>query len=102
MIQARIEDDGAQEIVHLDGQLNFPANEFFEDLIQKLIAKGRKKIVFDLSKVTHIDSVGLGLLYSVKEDLGAVSSVLHLKSPQGMVLRLLELTDAHKSFEIEN
>lgn len=102
MIQARIVDDGTQEIIHLEGQLNFSANEFFEDLVQKLVSRGRKKIVFELSKVTHIDSVGLGLLFIAREDLNAASSTLSLKSPQGMVSRLLELTDAHKSFEIEN
>jgi HptB-dependent secretion and biofilm anti anti-sigma factor len=101
MIETRLEDDGTQIIVRMTGQLNFSANESFETLVQDLVTKGRKRTVLDLAKVTHIDSVGLGLLYIAKEDLAAGGATLCLKSPQGMVMRLLELTDANKSFEIE-
>lgn len=86
--------------VTLIGALNFAANEDFQVLLEKVIKGSPKRVVFNMAKLSSIDSVGLGLLYIAQEDLEAVKASLCLASPQDSVSRLLELTEANKTFEI--
>lgn len=83
----------------LEGQLDFSANDSFEHLLDGLKVDKPQRLVFDLTGLTSIDSVGLGLLYIASEDLAGVPVVL--RHPQGYVARLLDLTDAKKMFQIE-
>ena len=86
--------------VSLSGQLNFASNEQFHGLLEKLAEVSCRRVVFDLSGLGHIDSVGLGLLYIAQEDVAATGAKLVLAAPQPEVFRLLELTEADKTFEI--
>ena len=96
----QIADVGGEVRVALDGQLNFAANEEFEGLLTALLNYRNRCVVFDMSQLTAVDSVGLGLLYIARDDLETVGSRLCLAAPRGNTLRLLELTEAEKIFEI--
>ncbi|OJX79439.1 STAS domain-containing protein [Magnetospirillum sp. 64-120] len=98
-MQYKVQNDGNIALVVLEGQLDFSANDTFEKLLDTLKSSKPAKLVFDLSGLTTIDSVGLGLLYIASEDLQGVPVVL--RNPQGYVARLLDLTDASKMFQIE-
>ena len=88
--------------VLLDGQLNFSCNDDFRTLLSTIGQSKLRQAVFNMSNLTGIDSVGLGLLYIAQEDLSALGIKLSLSSPRGSVTRLLELTDAGKMFEISD
>jgi len=96
-----LSEDGNAVRVGLEGQLNFAANEEFQSLLNRLMGFKNRKVVLELSRLSHIDSVGLGLLYIAKEDLATVGSSICLQAPKDNVLRMLELTEAHKSFELK-
>lgn len=97
----RIEDTGTDLVVHLEGQLNFGADRVFQDLLAELAEHhGHRRVRLDLSELSHIDSVGLGLLYIAREDLDAVGIRLCLSHPRANVLRMLDLTEASETFEI--
>ncbi len=99
-MQYRIRPEGATVSVSLEGQLNFAANEDFQKMLTELAAHKGKKVVFEMAGLSHIDSVGLGLLYIAKEDLGEGGSTITLAGPRDAVYRMLELTEAHKTFEV--
>lgn len=86
--------------VSLEGQLNFAANEEFQGLLDNLVKASPRQVILDMGRLTGIDSVGLGLLYIAQEDLSGVGAKLTLASPRDNVARLLELTEASKTFEI--
>lgn len=97
----RIEDSGADLVVHLEGQLNFGADRVFQDLLAELTEHhGHRRVRLDLSGLSHIDLVGLGLLYIAREDLDEVGIRLCLSHPRANVLRMLDLTEASETFEI--
>jgi anti-anti-sigma factor len=93
------EQSGVVTVV-FSGVMNFTVNVEFRELLATIIEKRPQRVVFDLSELTMIDSVGLGLLYIAQEDIAAVGAKLCLARPQGKVARLLELTEAAKTFEI--
>ncbi|BAE52157.1 STAS domain-containing protein [Paramagnetospirillum magneticum] len=99
-MQYSIARNGQAVTVALQGQLNFAANDIFAGLLRDLDGVEAKQVVFDLSGLSHIDSVGLGLLYIAREDLDGVGAVMSLAKPQGGVKRLLELTEAGETFRI--
>lgn len=93
---------GEGATVALAGQLNFACNEAFADLLRDLGGIGRGEVAFDLSRLSHIDSVGLGLLYVAREQLAGGGASMFLLSPRGGVKRLLELTEAGDTFDIRD
>lgn len=100
-MQFRIREDGGNVYVALEGQLNFAANEDFRTLLNQMVGWKNKKIFFEMSGLTHIDSVGLGLLYIAREDMAEAGASIVLTHPRDNVFRMLELTEAHKTFEIQ-
>ena len=75
---------GDVTIVNIKGRIIFgDAGATLHDVITGLLSKGRKQILFDLSAVEYIDSMGMGCL------VGAFTSV----RKQGGELKLLKLSD---------
>jgi len=95
-----LSEQGGETHVALTGQLNFAANEDFQTVVERISKIRGARVVFDLSSVSHIDSVGLGLLYIAHEELAAIGSRLTLFKPRNTVLRMLELTEADETFDI--
>lgn len=99
-MQYRVARDGRAITVALNGQLDLDANEKFAAMLRDLEGIGTAQVVFDLSGLTHMDSVGLGLLYIAQEELDRGGNRLALSMPSGPVKRLLELTESGQTFEI--
>jgi anti-anti-sigma factor len=99
-IRFRIEDSAGGLRVALDGRLVFAADLTFLALLCDLAARRVRSVQFDLSGLSHIDSVGLGLLYIACETLGGVGIAVTLANPRETVQRTLDLTEATKAFKI--
>jgi anti-sigma B factor antagonist len=53
--------DPGVEVISLAGKVMLgPESAAIEDLVAELLRQGRRKIIVDLSGVTHIDSTGIG------------------------------------------
>jgi anti-sigma B factor antagonist len=96
----RISENNGAVNVTLEGALNFAANEEFQALLEKLVNMAPRHVTFNLAGLSGIDSVGLGLLHIAQEDLSGLKAKVSLAAPRESVSRLLELTEAHKTFEI--
>ncbi|CCG39904.1 STAS domain-containing protein [Magnetospirillum molischianum] len=99
-IRYRLVDDDDGLTVALEGRLDFAAERQFQELLADLVVSHRRQVRFDLSGLSHVDSVGLGLLYIAHEDLGKANIALALLRPRDTVLRMLELTETTKVFAI--
>lgn len=88
--------------VSLTGRLDFACNPVFERLLDEIAPLRNRQIIFDLSMVMHVDSIGLGLLHVAREDLASANSTLTLASPGPSVARMLHLTDAAACFDIQS
>ena len=94
-------EDASGVCVRISGDLDFAANTEFKKIIDKLASMKGRPVTFDLAGVSRIDSVGLGLLYIAKEEVGSTGAKIRLKSPQSGVKRMLELTEADTDFDIQ-
>ncbi len=101
-IDLEFSEKGDWLIVRFKGMINLPARDL---LRQKVMAELEKRpdcdLVFDLSKVTAVDSSGLGAIFSLYKYLSERQSSLALASPNRDVGTLLELTHLDKVIRIE-
>ncbi|HTR23267.1 MAG TPA: STAS domain-containing protein [Terriglobales bacterium] len=62
---------------------------------ESLVRENRKKVVFDLSGVTHIDSTGIGIIVMSASQLKQAGGALRVCA-QGRVEEILKLTNVDK------
>lgn len=95
-----ISENGPVVVVSLTGQVNYASSPDFQRLMSDVAPFKGRKIVFNMERVGHIDSVGLGFLYVARDELGHVFP-LGLKAPRKEVLRLLDLTESLGDFDVQ-
>ena len=100
-MQVKIENRDGVAVVRLEGKLATGSGDRqFHNLIDDLLAEKRKRILLDLSKVSGIDSSGVGELVAglrVARELGAELKILKV---EGQVHRILDLTQALPLFDV--
>jgi anti-anti-sigma factor len=63
---------------------------------ENLVRDQKKKIIFDLSGVTHIDSTGIGILVMSAGQLKNAGGELRVAGAKGHVDQVLRLTNVHQ------
>ena len=96
--RCEIIDNNVQKVT-LNGRLVAACSEEFRADMFNRIA-GQKKVVFDLSKMTHIDSSGLGVLVSILQWLNANGGVMKLACLQPRPKIVFDITHVCRVFEI--
>jgi anti-sigma B factor antagonist len=59
---------------------------------KKLVAEQQKKIIFDLSGVTHVDSTGIGIIVMVAGQMKQAGGALRVACANQHVEQMLKLT----------
>jgi anti-sigma B factor antagonist len=84
-------------VVHMSGKLVLgPDCTGLETLVQDLIRKEEKKIVFDLAGVSYIDSTGMGVIVSCLSKVMKAGGSLRLAGVGERVLHLFKITRLDK------
>ena len=63
---------------------------------KKLVEENQKKIIFDLSGVTHVDSTGIGIIVMVAGQLKRAGGGLRVAAANQHVEQLLRMTNVHQ------
>jgi anti-sigma B factor antagonist len=66
---------------------------------ETLVRENKKKVVFDLSGVSHIDSTGIGIIVMCAGQLKRAGGKLHVCA-QGHVEKVLKLTSVDKVVDL--
>lgn len=75
-----------------------------KDKIRSLIQQGHKKVVVDLSHVSHVDSAGLGELvhaYATTKNAGGSLKLLHVTKRLKDLLAITKLVTVFESYDDE-
>lgn len=78
----------------LSGQLNLGSKlmEDVEEDIKERIRKGSRKYVLDLTKLTYVDSAGLGMIVTCSGTMSNAGGKLVVVSAGGKITQMFELT----------
>lgn len=66
---------GATGVVAVSGELDIATASALRDALTEATDRGIRRLVVDLSRVTFVDSVGIGAIVRAKRDLGAAGRV---------------------------
>lgn len=69
---------------------------------EKLLREQKKKVIFDLSGVTHIDSTGVGILVMSAGQLKNAGGELRVAGAKGHVNDVLRLTNVHQILAVHD
>jgi len=89
--------------VDLGGRITLgEASVAVRDLINNLISKGNKKILFNLAEVNYIDSSGIGVLVSSFTSVRSQGGELKLVNMTKRIRDLLQITKLYSLFDIKD
>lgn len=72
------------------------ASQQVEWSLADLLKQNQKKIVFDLSGITVLDSTGVGIIVMCHAKVRRAGGDLHIAGANGMVEETLKMTNIHK------
>lgn len=67
-----------------------------ETLVQDLLRQDEKKIIFNVSRVDHMDSTGIGIIAYCFGTMNRCAGELRIAGASGKVLHLLQITRLDK------
>jgi anti-sigma B factor antagonist len=91
-IGVHTEQHGRRTVLVLSGELDLVSAPRLRNAIASLRSEATDEVVVDLSDLTYIDSVGIGLLVASRRRLDAEGRSFSVRNPAPQVLRLLEIT----------
>ncbi|HXZ79713.1 MAG TPA: STAS domain-containing protein [Terriglobales bacterium] len=94
-LQLDTEETQAETIIHCSGRVTSSTSPLLQATVKKVIPE-KKTIVLDLSKVSYLDSSGIGALVSVWVSAKRNGCELKLVSLSDRVKELLHLTNLDK------
>lgn len=83
-------------VVHVSGALDHVTYSQFDAAIAEQIGAGARHLAIDLSRVDHIDDVGLRQLYSSLKKARRSGGDLSLAQPQEVVMDALTASRLHE------
>jgi anti-anti-sigma factor len=80
-------------VLQISGRLTLGREcQYVEWAIDELVRDGRKKVVFDLSGLTYIDSAGVGIIVMCCGKMQAAGGELRLADLQPKVVEVMKVT----------
>jgi anti-sigma B factor antagonist len=86
------EQQGRATVMTVSGELDLVSAPRLRNAISSLRGEESDELILDLTHLSYIDSVGIGLLVASRRRLDAEGRTFSIRNPAPQVLRLLEIT----------
>jgi len=96
----RQEERGDVVILHMSGQMREMGADALRDELDKLLEEGHYRLVFDLSDISFISSVGLGQLMRAFRAATGNAGFVRIVNPQPLVEEVFRFTKLHTLIRI--
>ena len=91
--------DDSTAVIVAEGELDLSNVALLEECVEHARRDGRKRLVVDLSEVTHMDSTVLAKLIGAHQSAAPAGAVV-LVVPEGMIRRTLEVRGLDAVFRV--
>ncbi len=95
-----IKEDGGRSVLVLREQMTYADRQAFDGLVPGLVKQGRA-IVVDMTGLEYMDSAGLGMLLTLRDQADKARVKVSIRSAQGDVKELLRLSCFDTLFAFE-
>jgi len=100
MLEVNVMDKNGINIIEVAGRVVYESENEFRKSIMDLIAQDRVKLVLDLSKLSYINSSGLGILINLLKTVQAKGGDIKLAGLQGELRELFSITSLDQIFSV--
>lgn len=90
-MQTRLTPTGSH-LIEVEGLLDLETSPILQAALVDLLARGADRIALDLSRLVFLDSAGMAVLLSARNQARATGGSLALACPNDTVLRILRRT----------
>jgi anti-anti-sigma factor len=94
--------DDAAEIFHLSGALSYRDHDTFTRMIEDVSKGENRRVVIDLSRLSMVDSFGVGLFLVANDKARQAHNHLIFANPCGAVRRVFELAALNTVLTVED
>jgi anti-sigma B factor antagonist len=99
-MKATVRKIGDVSVVDLSGKITIGEGDVvLRERVSELLDGGKQNILLNLSKVSYMDSAGIGELVACYKRAKEKSGIVKLLNPSGKVYDLLQLTKLEEVFE---
>ena len=99
-MKINVRTNGDVTVVDLNGKITIGEGDvILRDSLDKILKEDAKKILLNLSRVSYMDSAGIGELVACYKRAREKGGELKLLNPSGKVYDLLQLTKLEEIFE---
>jgi len=103
MVETNTEQIGDVTVVELNGRLLLGNSlGYAENLVNRLIDGGTRKLVIDLTRLEHIDSSGLGMLIFSSGKMEQHGGQMRLAGATGSVARVFDVGHADRVLKLDS
>ena len=99
-MKVNVRTEGEVTLIDLNGKITIGEGDvILREAIEKVLKTGSTKILLNLSKISYMDSAGIGELVACYKRSREKGGELKLLNPSGKVADLLQLTKLEEIFE---
>ena len=99
-MKVNVRSEGEVSVVDLSGKITIGEGDVvLRETVETLIKEGRTKLLLNLSRISYMDSAGIGELVACYKRSREKGGQLKLLNPSGKVYDLLQLTKLEEIFE---
>jgi len=99
-MKVNVRTEGEVTLIDLNGKITIGEGDvILREAIEKVLKTGTTKILLNLSKISYMDSAGIGELVACYKRSREKGGELKLLNPSGKVADLLQLTKLEEIFE---
>jgi len=99
-MKVNVRTEGEVTLIDLNGKITIGEGDvILREAIEKVLKTGATKILLNLSKISYMDSAGIGELVACYKRSREKGGELKLLNPSGKVADLLQLTKLEEIFE---
>ncbi len=93
-MDVRFKKDGFTLIVSIEGEIDHHTSRLLKERIDsKFIMEPVKNIIIDLSRVTFMDSAGIGLIIGRMKRASSVGGSMSIRNPKPEILKMLKMSN---------
>ena len=99
-MKVNIRNEGEVTVVDLNGKITIGEGDvILREAVENVLKEDQKKILLNLSRISYMDSAGIGELVACYKRVRGKGGALKLLNPSGKVYDLLQLTKLDEIFE---
>jgi len=96
-----VEESDGIPTVRAEGEIDLSTVDTLRSAASEVVRSGPQRVIFDLRRVTYIDSSGLGILVATRKRVGAGQHAVTVITDQPAVLQSLEITGLDRILNVK-